>query len=122
MSADVIQVSYDRKIIRNHEGFIKQAVETYKRITERKAKRNMEFRFLNRIASETMAFEDGFYKYELINEKSERQVFYGYFQVTLRKENGFWKVLVDYDAENYNGIPVTSTSFDAAKSMDTFDK
>jgi hypothetical protein len=47
----------------------------------------MEFRFLKRIANVNNAFEDGFYKYELINEKREVKVYFGYFQVVLRKEN-----------------------------------
>lgn len=81
----------------------------------------MEFRFLNRIADAGTAFEDGFYQYELINEKHEKQVFYGYFQVVLRKEAESWKVLVDYDAEDYQGLPVTKELFENAKTLESYD-
>jgi ketosteroid isomerase-like protein len=121
MSDDVIQVSYDRHKIRGKEEFYSQAVSTYKRIKDRKLSRTMEFRFLNRIANEKNAFEDGFYKYELTNEHQEKEIYYGYFQVVLRKENQFWKVLVDYDSEKYNGTPVTKDLFDNARPLDSFE-
>lgn len=121
MSDDVIQVSYSRQTIRNKEQFRNQASLTYKRIAEKKLSRRMEFRFLNRIADTDNAFEDGFYQYELINEKLEKQVFYGYFQVVLRKEAESWKVLVDYDAEDYQGLPVTKELFENAKTLESYD-
>lgn len=121
MSDDVIQVSYSRQAIRNKEQFFNQAISTYKRIIDRKLSRSMEFRFLNRMANDTKAFEDGFYKYELINEKLEKQVYYGYFQVVLRKEKGSWRVLVDYDSETYNGAPATKELFENAKTLDSYD-
>jgi ketosteroid isomerase-like protein len=121
MSDDVIQVSYSRQTITNKEQFHNLARSTYKRIVEKKLSRSMEFRFLNRIANASNAFEDGFYKYELINEKLDKQVYYGYFQVVLRKEKESWKVLVDYDSDNYNGLPVTKELFENAKTLDSYD-
>lgn len=121
MSADVVQISYDRNTIRGKDEFYKQAQATYQRIAERKLTRTMEFRFLNRIATNTSAFEAGFFKYELTNEKLEKQTYYGYFQVVLRKEDEVWKVLVDYDAVNYGGAPVTQEMFQGAKPIQDFD-
>jgi ketosteroid isomerase-like protein len=121
MSDDVIQVSHSRKIIRNKDEFFKQAVSTYKRVVERKLSRKMEFRFLERIATTDMAFEDGFYKYELVNEQQEKQVHYGYFQVVLRKEKDKWKVLVDYSSDNYNGVAVKMEQFENARTLDSYE-
>lgn len=121
MSDDVVQVSYSRQTITNKEQFRNLASLTYKRIVEKKLSRSMEFRFLSRIANGSNAFEDGFYKYELVNEKLEKQVYYGYFQVVLRKETEFWKVLVDYDSDNYNGQPVTKDLFESAKTLHSYD-
>ena len=103
MSDEVLQVSYDGSIIRNKEEFQTLAEVTYKRVLEKQWVRDMEFRFLNRIANTSSAFEDGFFRYEILNSKQEKQVFYGYFQVVLRKENGMWKVLLDYDSETFGG-------------------
>lgn len=122
MSDDVVQISYSRQTIKNKEQFLNLAKTTYEKMTTRKLNRRMEFRFLKRIANIDSAFEDGFYKYELINEKLEVQVFYGYFQVVLRKEKKKWKVLVDYDSDNYNGLPVTSEMFENANTLDSYDK
>ncbi|HEX6891551.1 MAG TPA: hypothetical protein VF141_12665 [Chryseolinea sp.] len=122
MSDDVIQVSYSRQTIRNKEQFLNQARLTYKKMIEKQLSRSMEFRFLNRIANDGNAFEDGFYKYELINEKRDKQIYYGYFQVVLRKEEESWRVLMDYDSENYNGSPVTKELFEHAKTLESYDK
>ncbi|MBL7842396.1 MAG: nuclear transport factor 2 family protein [Cyclobacteriaceae bacterium] len=122
MSADVVQISYDRNTIRGKDEFYRQAQATYQRIADRKLTRTMEFRFLSRIATKISAFEDGFYKYEMTNEKLEKQTYYGYFQVVLRKEDEVWKVLVDYDAANYGGTPVTQEMFQGAKPMSDYDK
>jgi ketosteroid isomerase-like protein len=121
MSDDVIQVSYSRPTITNKEQFHNLARSTYKRIVEKKLKRSMEFRFLKRIADGSNAFEDGFYKYELTDEKLAKQVYYGYFQVVLRREGESWKVLVDYDSDNYSGLPVTKELFENAKTLDSYD-
>jgi ketosteroid isomerase-like protein len=121
MSDDVVQVSYSRQTIRNKTQFLNQVNTTYKKMAERKISRTMEFRFLNRIANDSNAFEDGFFKYGLVNDKGEKQVYYGYFQVILRKENGSWKVLVDYDSETYNGAQVTKELFESARPMEATD-
>lgn len=122
MSKDVVQVSYERKVVRNHADFAKEVEATYKRIKDRNLVRNMEFRFLERTASGNLAFEDGFLKYELLNEKAEKRIFYGYFQVVLRKESNSWKVLVDYNADNYQGQPVTAGQFEKARGLDSYDQ
>jgi hypothetical protein len=117
MSKDVVQISYDRQVIREYASFREQALKTYARLTERKMKRQMEFRFVKRAATTNQAYEHGFFQYELTNDKNEISTFYGAFQVVLRKESGTWKVLVDYDAETYGGVPVTAEMFKNAKTM-----
>jgi hypothetical protein len=62
-------------------------------------KRNIELRFLQRIASGDKAFEVGYYKTSNINTATgEKRTGYGKFHVLLRKENGIWKILMDADA------------------------
>lgn len=120
MSKDVIQISYDRNVIRDYASFREQALKTYARLSERKMKRQMEFRFVKRTAMANQAYEHGFFQYELTNDKNETSTFYGAFQVVLRKESGTWKVLVDYDSETYGGLPVTAEMFKNAKAMTEF--
>jgi ketosteroid isomerase-like protein len=62
-------------------------------------KKNIELRFLQRIASKDKAFEVGYYKTTSTNAVTgEKRSGYGKFHVLLRKENGVWKILMDADA------------------------
>ena len=78
-------------------------------------KKNIELRFIQRIASPDKAFEVGYYKTTSTNittgEKSSR---YGKFHVLLRKENGVWKILMDADANE----KTDETIFLSGKPMD----
>lgn len=118
LSKDVVQISYDRKTIRNYAQFEKQVIDSYKRATERKVTRNMEFRFVQRFATDTHAYENGYFRLEITNASGEKNLYYGAFQIVLRKENGVWKVLVDYDANSYGGKPITEELFFSAEAME----
>ncbi|HEV8508005.1 MAG TPA: nuclear transport factor 2 family protein [Chitinophagaceae bacterium] len=62
-------------------------------------KKNIELRFIQRIASADKAFEVGYYKSTSTNATTgEKRTGYGKFHVLLRKENGVWKILMDADA------------------------
>jgi ketosteroid isomerase-like protein len=74
-----------------------------------------ELRFLERISNGEVAYEVGYFKNESINPSGEKRIGYGQFHVTLRKENGTWKILVDSDS-NLNGT-ITEEIFLAAKPL-----
>jgi ketosteroid isomerase-like protein len=120
MSPDVMQVSYDRKVIRDRAAFEKQTADLYAKLRATRPQRGMEVRFTSRFASGNMAFETGFYKFTLV-DKGVTKVFYGAVQSALRKENGIWKIVLDYDAESYGGQPVTAAMYEAAKPLEAFD-
>ena len=62
-------------------------------------KKNIELRFVQRIASNDKAVEVGYYKTKSTNVVSgEKRNGYGKFHVLLGKENGMWRVLMDADA------------------------
>jgi len=61
-----------------------------------------ELRFTERICNGTEAYEIGYFKNESGSTTGQKRVSYGKFQVALRKENSFWKILVDSDT-NLNG-------------------
>jgi ketosteroid isomerase-like protein len=62
-------------------------------------KKNIELRFIQRIATADKAFEVGYYKSTSTNVATgEKRSGYGKFHVLLRKENGIWKILMDADA------------------------
>lgn len=62
-----------------------------------------ELRFTERISNGSLAYEVGYFKNETI-KGGEKRVGYGKFHVTLRKEIGTWKILVDSDSNEGNTV------------------
>lgn len=75
-----------------------------------------ELRFTERISNGNLAYEVGYFKNESVSPTGEKRVGYGQFHVTLRKENGTWKILVDSDS-NLGGT-ITDEMFLTAKPME----
>ena len=75
-----------------------------------------ELRFLQRISNGSMAYEVGYFKNESINAKGEKRMYFGKFQVALRKETGVWKILVDSDTNE--GGTITEEMFLKAKPLE----
>lgn len=102
-SKDIMRVIQDNNTILGYEEYFKKQPDSVK--TKWAVwKRNIELRFIQRIADSDKAFEVGFYKTTSTNTSTgETRTGYGKFHVLLRKENGTWKILMDADAnENTN--------------------
>jgi ketosteroid isomerase-like protein len=92
-SKEVIRVSQDDNRIFGYNEYFKKIPESEK-ARWKDWKRNIELRFLQRIASNDKAFEVGYYKSSTTNTVTgEKRTGYGKFYVLLRKENGTWKYL-----------------------------
>ena len=62
-------------------------------------KKNIELRFIQRIAASGKAFEVGYYKTTGTDTATGKtRTGYGKFHVLLRRENNIWKILMDEDA------------------------
>jgi len=97
-SKDVVRVMQDDKQIIGYSEYFKKVPDSIK-AKWRDWKKNIELRFLQRIASADKAFEVGYYKSSSTNTVTgEKRTGYGKFHVLLRKENGTWKILMDADA------------------------
>lgn len=97
-SKEVIRVSQDDHQIIGYSEYFKKIPDSVK-AKWKDWKRNIELRFLQRIASGDKAFEVGYYKSSSTNTLTgEKRTGYGKFHVLLRKENGAWKILMDADA------------------------
>src|SRR6266498_478411 len=97
-SKDVIRVIQDNNQVMGYDQYFRNIPDSIK--TKWKDwKKNIELRFLQRIASKDKAFEVGYYKTTTTNAVSgEKRTGFGEFHVLLRKENGVWKILMDADA------------------------
>lgn len=112
-SREVIRVIQDDDLIWGYEQYFpekKAGSDTDKP----PAKRSLELRFIQRIATTDKAFEVGYYKSSYTASDGTARNSYGKFHVVLRKENGFWKILVDADTGN----GVTAGDFDKAVPME----
>jgi ketosteroid isomerase-like protein len=69
-------------------------------------------RFTERISNGSLAYEVGYFKNETIRPSGEKEIYYGKFQVALRKEGNIWKILVDSDSNDAGNI--TEKDFQSA--------
>ena len=97
-SKEVTRVIQDDNQILGYSEYFKKIPDSIK-AKWKDWKRDIELRFLQRIASADKAFEVGYYKTSSTNAVTgEKRTGYGKFHVLLRKENGTWKILMDADA------------------------
>jgi ketosteroid isomerase-like protein len=97
-SKEVIRVIQDNNQVMGYNQYFKKIPDSIKAKWSA-WKKNIELRFIQRIASNDKAFEVGFYKTTSTNTQTgEKRTGYGKFHVLLRKENGAWKILMDADA------------------------
>lgn len=82
--------------------------------------RTIEFRFTERIISTDHASERGVYKAVRRRNGNDERIYYGKFHVLCRKEQGVWKLLLDYDSDEQGTI--NEQSFRQAFGIEEFDK
>jgi hypothetical protein len=98
-SKEVIRVIQDDNRLLGYDEYFKKVPDSEK-AKWANWKKNIELRFIQRIASANKAFEVGYYKSTSANSTTgEKRSGYGKFHVALRKENGVWKILMDADAK-----------------------
>src|SRR5438105_287131 len=113
-SKDIIRVIQDDQRILGYDEYFKKQPDSIKAKWGNR-KKNIELRFIQRIADNDKAFEVGFYKTTGTDTSTgETRTGYGKFHVLLRRENGIWKILMDADAnENVNeAVFQTGTSIE----------
>ena len=102
-SKDIIRVIADDQRLLNYDQYFKKIPDSIKS-NWGNWKKNIELRFIQRIASGCCGYEIGYYRTTSINQSTgEKRVGYGKFHVLLRKENGVWKILMDEDAKEDAG-------------------
>ena len=109
-SKEVVRVSQDDNQIIGYNEYFKKVPDSVK-AKWKDWKRDIELRFLQRIASGDKAFEVGYYKSSSTNAVTgEKRTGYGKFHVLLKKENGSWKILMDADANEKTDEAVFMTA------------
>jgi ketosteroid isomerase-like protein len=97
-SKNMSRVEQDGKRIYGFDKYYADSKTGNERSKTSGRKRNIELRFIQRIAASDRGFEVGYYKTTSINPDGTSRSFYGKFHVLLQKENGVWKIVMDADA------------------------
>lgn len=116
---DVIRINRDGRSIRIGQEYSDGMLQSNNRSLKNGAQRSIEFRFLERLARPELAFEVGYYKVTMKRGDEAERVFYGKFQVVLKKTDGSWQLAVDSDTSN-NG-QFTEKNFQTGKKMEEWD-
>lgn len=116
-SENLIRVNGDNKNVRNKISYINGYKNRWK---NNKINQTISFRFLERICSNNKASERGIYKLTRNPNTENEQSYYGKFHVILIKEDGVWKILVDYDYSEQKNID--ESTFITAFEIDDFEK
>lgn len=110
-SSDFVRASRNGEHTTDLHGYSLGVLRSFNRNAIRGGKTTIEFSFFERFASEITASERGIYKYTYYPPSGNPTVGYGQFHVVSRKENGKWKILVDYDSDE--GGKIDAADFDA---------
>jgi ketosteroid isomerase-like protein len=117
---DLIRIPAGQKIILDYQTYMDNYQKSFAAAKEENSTRSIELRFFERIANDSVASERGIYKLTIDKESLDERNFYGQFHVLLIKENGVWKILMDYDSNENNTID--ETVFKEAYAMDDYNE
>ena len=102
-SKKLIRISGGKKIT-DYKTYINSYKTRFKKAKENKISNIISLRFFERINNDSVASERGIYKLIRIDNSGSKQTYYGQFHVLLTKEEGIWKILMDYDSNEKNTI------------------
>lgn len=102
-SKRLIRISGGKRIT-DYENYIDSYKIRFQKSKKNKNTNNISLRFFERIRNDSIASERGIYKLIANKGKQNERTYYGQFHVILTKENGIWKILMDYDSNEANTI------------------
>lgn len=117
-SAQFVRASGDLKRVQTFAQWRDDNLQMFARLAERDIRPAIAFRFSERLAGAEVASERGIYEFAATDAKGETRRYYGQFHVISRKENGRWRLLVDYDSSE--GGTITEANFRAAHAIDDY--
>ena len=102
-SKNLVRVSGGERIL-DYDTYINNYKSSFKKAKEDKILNNISLRFFERINNDSTASERGIYKLTRTEAEGSQQAYYGQFHVIFVKEDGMWRILVDYDSNPENSI------------------
>ncbi len=117
-TAALVRVPADMKRVQTTEQWRSSMRAMFRQMNERGDTAAIAFRFNERLAGAEAASERGVYELTIKTADGSVQRFYGRFHTIARKEQGRWKLAVDYDSSE--GGAVDAAAFRAAHAMDDY--
>lgn len=114
-SRDLIRISVDSNEVYGLSRYQKEIRDGFPRAKGRGITRKSDVRFLQRLHSNDLAHETGYFRSEVRMSNGDLRVRYSRFEFVLRKESGKWRILVDKDTADAGKI--TAEQFSAAAPM-----
>ena len=78
---------------------------------------NLDFWFDSRHTNETISYEVGFYRIGATAKEGQTSYNYGQFHIVLKKINGVWKIIQDWDTATINGEKIDKIDFEKQKPL-----
>ena len=110
-------------VLRAHDGGI-QLGQEYKDgnrayfESANKGRVTIDFVMERRTYKADVGYEVGFYRVIYSEEGKEDRTSYGRFHVVLKKIDGQWKIVQDWDSNSFNGRPIGPEDFNEEKKLD----
>lgn len=101
---DMIRISGNSQRIKSREEYLEGMKRSFEGRLERKERTKISFRFTERFIDKDKASEKGIYKLFIVDQEDKNRSYYGTFHVLHRKEDGHWKIFLDYDVNKNNEV------------------
>jgi hypothetical protein len=118
-STDFIRATGNEKKLPDYASYFENTGLWFEDTKKQGNRLEIAFRFTERFANGLVASERGIYQLKNFDKNGkETWTGYGKFHVFMRKINGIWKIVVDYDSNENNTI--NEQTYLAAFGMDEF--
>ncbi len=117
-SNDLLRIARNGGSFRDYTSYKKNISGWFSDLKESGASQKITFRFIERFNDGEHGSEIGIFRV-VNNREGKENIYYGKFQVVLRKESGTWKILVDSDSNEKNTIG--ESDYESALPQESFD-
>ena len=121
MDAEALNNLYAKEVLRvtpngidTEELFKKANIERFKANKADNIRIGLDFWLDSRKTNAHTSYEVGYYRIRLEGEDAT-QLVYGQFHIVLKKIDGKWKIVQDWDTDEINGQKITAADFEKGK-------
>ncbi len=113
---DLVRVVSDLKTVQTPAQWRAATEAMFRQMTARREQVAIDFRFTERLVGADAASERGVYRFTITAPGGQVQRFYGRFHTVARRQQGRWKIALDYDSSERGAVD--EAAFLAAHAMD----